>query len=85
MTINEQLRTAIGDSGDTHYRIGKETGIAPSVLDRFLSRATDHLTGRNIDKVCEYFGLELCKTRQRTGGKQAGKKQPTKRKQAAKK
>ena len=47
MTITEQMRMAVADSGETHYRIGKETGIAPSVLDRFMSRETDYLTGLN--------------------------------------
>lgn len=80
MTINEQLRKAIGDSGETHYRISKETGIAPSVLDRFVSRKTVHLTGRNIDKVCEYFGLELCRKKVRSARKRPARKRATSRK-----
>jgi hypothetical protein len=72
--INEQVRTAIADSGETHYRIGKEADIAPSVLDRFVNRETECLTGRNIDRLCDHFGLELCRKKGRTGVKQPVKK-----------
>ena len=74
MTINEQVRTAIADSGETHYRIGKESDIAPSVLDRFVNRETECLTGRNIDRLCDYFGLELCRKKGRTAAKQPATK-----------
>ena len=80
MTVNEQLRAAIGESGETHYRIGKGAGIAPSVLDRFVSRETDCLTGRNIDRLCDYFGLEL---RPKAG--QAERKPPATKRGAKKK
>ena len=77
LTINEQVRTAIADSGETHYRIGKEADIAPSVLDRFVNRETECLTGRNIDRLCDHFGLELCRKKGQTAAKQPANKRAT--------
>ncbi len=37
MSLTEQLRAAIAASGKTHYRLGQESGIAPHVIDRFVS------------------------------------------------
>ena len=59
MTVSEQLRQAIVASGETHYRIGKETGTSPTVIDRFVSREREHLNTVTVDKLCAYLGLEL--------------------------
>jgi DNA-binding Xre family transcriptional regulator len=59
VTVSEQLRKAIVDSGETHYRIGKQTGIDTRVLDRFVSGERPTLRSDTVDKLCEYLGLEL--------------------------
>ena len=80
MTITEQLRQAIADSGETHYRIGKESGVAPHVLLRFVSQERPHLRTDTVDRLCEYLGLELTRKKGATSDKQAGKKRVTSRK-----
>jgi len=73
MTVSNQLRNAIVASGETHYRIGKETGVNAKSLDWFVSGDRPELRTGTVDKLCEYFGLELCQKKQRTSGKQATK------------
>ena len=58
LTLAEQLRKVMVDSGTSHYRIWKDTGISQPVITRFVNE------DRNIsivtaDKLAEYFGLEL--------------------------
>jgi DNA-binding phage protein len=54
------LRSAIKASGLTHYRLAKEAGIKPFLLDRFVSREGD-LRLETAAKVAEVLGLELRK------------------------
>ena len=79
MTVSEQLRNELVRCGETHYRIGKETGISPSALDRFASGEYQTLRGQTVDKLCEFLGLELAKKKTGTMVKQAKKKTTTKR------
>ena len=58
--ISDQLRDAIEASGETRYRISKETGIAQSALSRFMSGERG-LTSSAVDKLAEYLNLELTK------------------------
>lgn len=60
LTVSETLRKAIMESGLTHYRIGKQTGIAPPVLDRFVSGERS-LRLDTVDKIAEALRLELTK------------------------
>ncbi|MCA9028585.1 MAG: helix-turn-helix domain-containing protein [Planctomycetaceae bacterium] len=62
--ISDQLRDAIGASGETRYRISKETSIAQSALSRFMSGERG-LTSSAIDTLCEYLNLELMKRKRR--------------------
>lgn len=39
--IQDALRRAIIKSGKTHYRLGKDAGVAPEVIDRFVSGERD--------------------------------------------
>jgi hypothetical protein len=63
MTTSNQLKGAFRESGKTPNLIAKETGVAQSILSRFLSDDPDH--DRDIrlestaDKLYAYFGLEL--------------------------
>ncbi len=63
MTTSDQLKEAIRESGKTPDLIAKETGIAQTILSRFLSNDPDqHRDIRfesTADKLCAYFGLEL--------------------------
>lgn len=85
MTVTEQLRQVIIESGETHYRIAKESGVDTRVLDRFVSQQVEDMMGRNIDRLADYFGLELAKRKPGTAPKEAAKKPGTTGKQAKKK
>ena len=65
MTISEQLRETIADSGLTLYRIAKDSGVSFSIVHRFASgeRAVKLSTA---DQLAEYFGMRLTKTMPRT-------------------
>jgi plasmid maintenance system antidote protein VapI len=58
--IDEQLRAAIRDSGLTHYRIGKDAGVAPHIIDRFVSGERD-LRLATAAKIGKVLGLGLTK------------------------
>ena len=52
------LRRAIRDSGLTHYRIGKDAGVSPTILDRFMA-GTRGLNLETASKIGMAIGLEL--------------------------
>ncbi len=56
--IDETLREAIRESGATHYRLGKDAGVAPAQLDRFVAGERD-LTLATAAKVAAALGLVL--------------------------
>ncbi len=86
MAVSDQLREAIVRSELTHYRISQQTGIDTRTLDRFVSGEAPRMMSHNIDRLCEYLGLELQPVKKRsTAAKQGGKKRSTAGKQAAKK
>ncbi|MCA9279601.1 MAG: helix-turn-helix transcriptional regulator [Phycisphaeraceae bacterium] len=60
MTVSEQLRNAIENSGLSRYRISQDTGVPASVLSRFVAGGHG-MRSENIDTLCKYFGLELKK------------------------
>ena len=49
---------AIRQSGLTHYRLGKDAGVAPAQLDRFVAGERD-LTLTTAAKVARALGLVL--------------------------
>jgi hypothetical protein len=53
-----RLRRAIRESGQTHYRIGKDAGIKPEMVARF-ARGERDITGATFAKLCRALGLEL--------------------------
>lgn len=52
------IRQAIKASGQTRYRISKETGIAQSNLSRLMSGETG-LSVETIERLAEYLQLEI--------------------------
>lgn len=56
----KQLKQAVKDSGQTLYRVAKDSGVDYSVLLRFMAGER----GMNLDtaaKLVDYLGLELRK------------------------
>lgn len=76
MAVSDQLKRAIVESGLTHYRIGKDTGVNIRTIDRFIGESIQ-IKSTTLDTLCQYFGLELCKTKGARTGKQAGKSRKT--------
>jgi hypothetical protein len=66
--FTDQLRRAILDSGRTRYAIGRESGVAESVLSRFV-RGERGLSSESIDVLMEYLGLEIRPQRKARGRK----------------
>jgi hypothetical protein len=58
LTVCEQLRQAIADSGKTHYRIGKDAGVKPEMVARF-ARGERDVRAETFAKLCLALGLRL--------------------------
>jgi predicted transcriptional regulator len=58
VSIADQLRAAIWDSGKTSYRLGLEAGVAQPIIDRFLARQQD-LRLSTAAKIAEALDWEL--------------------------
>jgi hypothetical protein len=56
--FSDQLRQAVLRCGKTRYRIGVETGIAHSIISRFINHGAG-LSMANVDKLCECIGVGL--------------------------
>jgi transcriptional regulator with XRE-family HTH domain len=54
----DMMRKAIETSGQSRYRISKDTGVAESVLSRFMSGKTA-LTVETVERLADYLGLEI--------------------------
>jgi plasmid maintenance system antidote protein VapI len=59
-SIADKLRRAIQESGLSHYRIAKDAGIRPEILDRFVSGARD-MRLETAAKIARALDLELRK------------------------
>lgn len=59
MSISDQLRQAISESGKSANVLAKETGVPQPTITRFLNGA-EMRTG-SIDKLSAYLGLTLTK------------------------
>ena len=77
MSITDQLRQAMEDSGRSRYSLAKETGIDGSTLHRFYYEQGG-LSADGIDRLAETLGLELQPKRKPTKRK-TPKRKPTKR------
>lgn len=60
MSISDQLRQRIQDSGMSMFDIAKKAKINPSVLTRFISHGQG-ITAYSLDKIAEALELELVK------------------------
>jgi transcriptional regulator with XRE-family HTH domain len=58
VTVSERLRAAIEDVGVSRYRLAKETGVAESVLSRFVRRQRG-LDLASVDRLATYLELDL--------------------------
>jgi hypothetical protein len=56
--FSDQLRQAVLQCGKTRYRIGVETGIAHSIISRFINHGAG-LSLANVDKLCECIGARI--------------------------
>jgi hypothetical protein len=65
MTVSEQLRRELEKATrrQTLYTIAKESGVSWRVLQRFLTGERPELRTGTVDRLCEYFGLELSRKR----------------------
>jgi plasmid maintenance system antidote protein VapI len=66
--VTETLRRAIEQAEASRYAIAKATKIEQSSLSRFV-HGERGLDGTSIDKLAEYFGLELNPKKKRGVGK----------------
>lgn len=57
-TLADVLRKRIDSSGESLNKIAKSSGVAYSILYRFLSGERD-LTLTSAEKVCRYLNLKL--------------------------
>lgn len=57
MTITDRLRQAIEDSGETLYRVAKDSGLNYAVVHSFARGGEIKMS--TADKLADYFGLEL--------------------------
>ena len=64
MTLNDQLRKAIRQSGQSLYAIAKGTGVHYGVIYRFAVGQRD-IYLQTASKVADYLELELTKARKR--------------------
>lgn len=53
----DTIRQAIEESGQSRYRIWKDTGIEQSVLCKIMAGGTCSM--ETADRLCEYLGLKL--------------------------
>ena len=62
MTMTETLRQAIADSGKNFKALERESGVVRQSLMKF-ARGERFMRGDQLDKLVEYFGLELVETK----------------------
>jgi hypothetical protein len=55
--LSDQIRRAVDQSGLSRYRICKETGLAESMMSRFM--AGSGLETTNLDRLADLLGLNI--------------------------
>jgi hypothetical protein len=59
LTISDQLRVIIADSGKTAYAVGKLADVDPGMVQRFLTGERG-LRVATLDKIAGAMRLRLC-------------------------
>lgn len=59
--VSEALRRAVRDSGQTWYRIAKDSGVNYGTLHKFMTGTRQGLSLAAVDKLAAYFGMRLVK------------------------
>lgn len=59
-TLADQLRAAVADSGLSHYRIAKDTGISQPIITRFVN-GDRSVSLDTAGKLAAYFGMSLAR------------------------
>lgn len=57
--ISDQLRAAIESSDETYYRIAVDSEVDWGTLQRFVDGRRPNIRIDTVDKLADYFGLEL--------------------------
>ncbi len=57
-SLADQLRRAVDDSGETTYRIAKDSGVPQPVLHRFMAGEQD-IVLLTANKLATYLGLRF--------------------------
>jgi transcriptional regulator with XRE-family HTH domain len=61
-SFSNQLRHVIASCGKTRYRISKETGVAESLLSKFM-HGKGNISLKMLDKLAANIGLRPLKNR----------------------
>jgi transcriptional regulator with XRE-family HTH domain len=56
--FSDELRNAVKNARESRYRIAKETGIAESILSRFVNGKAG-LSMEFVDRLYDHLGLEV--------------------------
>jgi hypothetical protein len=67
VNVCHQLRGAIRASGWTHYRVGKQAGIKPEIVTRFVMGERD-IRAVTFAKIASALGMELAPKKGERGG-----------------
>jgi predicted transcriptional regulator len=57
-TVSDTLREAVNTSGQTLYRVAKDSGVPYATLYRFITHGRA-VSMENLDRLCAYLGLKL--------------------------
>lgn len=71
MSVSEQLREAVRDSGRTLSDLAREAGVNKSILTRFMQG--DGLRSFTMDPLCKVLGLELTGKKPNAGKARKGR------------
>ena len=59
MSLADQLRKAVTDSGLSVYRIAKDTGVSQAALQRFIAGNRENIRIDTADKLASFFQMRL--------------------------
>lgn len=59
MSLADQLREAVKESGLSVYRIAKDSGVSQAVLQRFIAGDRENIRLDTADKLASYFSMRF--------------------------